>query len=284
MKHKRSVLDRLLPLVRPTLLTDFAPPPQQVDAHLWVLDRRLRMPGGPILPARTTIVVPPSGGLLVVSPPPVEAGGLEGLDALGPVRHVLVPNSFHYLNARQFLTRYPQAILWAAPGLFSRVPGLPPGNELTEVVPDAWRGVVEHAILGPTRGVSEVAVFHRESATLILTDLAFHMVRLARRFDRIAWWLSGVPSGFGPSRTARMLLLRDRALAAAFLRRLLAWPFRRVLVAHGESLEVDALGVFRRAFAVYLPDAQLFTQLDSRPRGLFNRAYAAGRQLLQSLR
>ena len=130
---------------------------------------------------------------------------------------------------------------------------MPPGNELTEAAPDAWSGVVEHAILGPTRGVSEVALFHRESATLILTDLAFHLVRLARRFDRVAWRLSGVPPGFGPSRTARMLLLRDRALAAAFLRRLLAWPFRRVLVAHGESLEVDAVGVFRRAFAAYLP-------------------------------
>lgn len=245
--------ERLLAVVRPTPLTDFAPPPLQVDAHLWVLDRRLRMPGGPILPTRTTLLVLPSGGLLVVSPPPVGAGGLEELDALGPVRHVVVPNSFHYLNACEFMARYPQAIFWVSPGLFSRVPGLPPGNELTEAAPDAWSGAVEHAILGPTRGVSEIALFHHESATLILTDLAFHMVRIARRFDRVAWRLSGVPSGFGPSRSARMLLLRDRALAATFLRRLLAWPFRRVLVAHGESLEVDAVGVFRRAFAAYLP-------------------------------
>ena len=256
MKHKRSVSDRLLPLIRPTLVTDFAPPPEQIDAHLWVLDRRLRMPGGPILPTRTSVLVLSSGGLLVVSPPPVAAGGLEGLDALGPVRHVLVPNSFHHLNARPFLARYPQAIFWAAPDLFARVAGLPPGTELTQATPDAWSGIVEHAILGPTRGVSEVALFHRDSATLILTDLAFNMVRIASRFDRVAWRLSGVPSGFGPSRTARMLLLRDRALAATFLRRLHAWRFRRVIVAHGESLEVDAVDVFRRAFAAYLPHAR----------------------------
>jgi hypothetical protein len=37
----------------------------------------------------------------------------------------------------------------------------------------------------------------------------------------------------------------------------LAWPFQRVLVAHGEPLEANAVDVFRRAFALYLarPDA-----------------------------
>ena len=253
MTQRRSLSDRLLPLIRPTLVRDFAPPPERVDGRLWVLDRRLRMPGGPILPTRTSLVVLPAGGLLVISPPAVEAGGLEALDSLGSVRHVVVPNTFHYLNARSFLARYPQAVFWASPGLFARVTGLPPGHELTEAPPGAWSGAVELAILGPTAGASEVAFFHRESATLILTDVAFHMTRIARLFDRVAWRLSGVPSGFGPSRTSRTFLLRDRALAAIFLQRILAWPFRRVIVAHGESLEVDAAAVFRRAFAEYLP-------------------------------
>jgi hypothetical protein len=98
-----------------------------------------------------------------------------------------------------------------------------------------------------------VVLFHRESATLILTDLAFHLVGMMRRFDRLAWRLAGMPAGFGPSRTSRLFLLRDRDRAAAFLERLLAWPFRRVLVAHGEALETNAASEFRRAFAAYLP-------------------------------
>lgn len=36
-----------------------------------------------------------------------------------------------------------------------------------------WIGVVEHLILGPVRGASEVALFYHPSVTLILTDLAF---------------------------------------------------------------------------------------------------------------
>ncbi len=210
------------------------------------------MPGGPELSARTTILRLGSGGLLVVSPPPVGVGGLEHLDRLGVIEEVLVPNSFHYLNTSGFIARYPSAHLRLAPGLRRRVPELPPGDELSEPPPVSWSGAVEHAILGPVRGLSEVALFHRSSATLVLTDLAFHVATFESRLDRMFQRLAGIPSGFGPSRTSRWLLLRDRNVAAAFLERVLAWSFRRVVVAHGEPLESDAVDVFRRAFAPHL--------------------------------
>jgi hypothetical protein len=81
-------------------------------------------------------------------------------------------------------------------------------------------------------------------------------VGLTRRFDRLAWRLAGMPAGFGPSRTSRVFLLRDRDAAASFLERILAWPFRRILVAHGDVVDADAVGEFRRAFAPHLPRAR----------------------------
>ncbi|MDX2168455.1 MAG: hypothetical protein SF182_15380 [Deltaproteobacteria bacterium] len=249
---QRSIADRLMRYVRPTLLRDFAPPPLALAPDLWTLERRLRMPGGPILSNRTTLIRLPSGGLLVVSPPPVEAGGLEPLDALGAVEEVLVSNSFHYLYAADFAARYPRAALRLAPALHARVAGLP-GEEIADVTPSAWRPAVEHLVFGPVRGLSEVVVFHRPSGTLVLTDLAFNLVRFESAAQRLLWRLSGVPVGFGPSRTARTLLLRDRPAVAAFLARVLAWPIARIVVAHGEPIEADAAGILRRAFAAYLP-------------------------------
>jgi hypothetical protein len=248
----RTLLDRLFQLGQMRVVRDFAPPPTRLAPDLWSLERRLRMPGGPGLSARTTIIRLGSGGLLVVSPPPVEVAGLEHLDRLGVIEEVLVPNSFHYLNTREFMARYPSARLRLAPGLRRRVPGLPAGDELTDAPPLSWSGAVEHAILGPVRGLSEVALFHRPSATLVLTDVAFHVVIFQGRLDRMFWRLAGIPPGFGPSRTARWLLLRDRNVAAAFLERVLAWSFQRVVVAHGEPLESHAVDVFRRAFAPHL--------------------------------
>jgi hypothetical protein len=248
----RSVWDRLIEPVKPKVVTAFAPPPVEIAPGVWSLERRLRMPGGPLLPSRATVIRLPTGGLLVVSPPPVEAGGLEALDALGTIAEVLVPNSFHYLNAPDFLARYPSATLRVVPGLHERVPSLPRG-EVLAAAPASWGGAMEHLVLGPVRGIAEAALFHRPSATLILTDLAFNMVHFASAFERFAWRLSGVPAGFGPSRTGRIFLLKDRSVAAPFLARVLEWPFERVLVAHGEPLSDDAKANFHRAFSGHLP-------------------------------
>jgi hypothetical protein len=62
---------------------------------------------------------------------------------------------------------------------------------------------VDLCVLGPVRGVSEVAFFHLSTGVLILTDLAFNITHFPRVVDRIAWRLAGIPHGFGPSRTAR---------------------------------------------------------------------------------
>jgi hypothetical protein len=242
----------MMQLGRPGAVGGFAPPPVELSPGLWTLERRLRMPGGPSLPSRTTLVRLATGDLLVVSPPASESGGLAEIDALGRVAEVLLPNSFHYLNAATFGARHPEAMLRLAPGLRQRVPALPPGEEIGDATPGSWQGVLEHTTLGPSRGVSEVALFHRPSATVILTDVAFHVLHHTSGPERAVWRLLGVPPGFGPSRSARRLLLADRALASAFLERILRWPFARVLVAHGDPLEVDAVGAFRRAFASYL--------------------------------
>lgn len=249
MAERRALLDHILLRGRPTVVREHAPPPVAVADGLWRLERWLRMPGGLVMPNATTIVRLASGGLLVVSPPPTEAGGLEALDALGPVEEVLLPNAFHYLGAPAFLARHPGARLRWAPGLPERVGTLPAGEAVGADAPPSWRGVVEHAVFGPARGVSEVALFHVPSATLVLTDLAFHLLRYPRPGDRLAWRLFGVPAGFGPSRTARWLLLANRDATPPFLRRVSAWPFTRVLVAHGEPLEHDAAATFARAFA-----------------------------------
>ena len=62
----------------------------------------------------------------------------------------------------------------------------------------------------------------------------------------------GIPRGFGPSRTARLMLLRDRPLVGNFIRRLLEWPIERIIVTHGEVLESDGRKALESAFSAYL--------------------------------
>ena len=86
---------------------------------------------------------------------------------------------------------------------------------------------------------------------MILTDAAFHVLAAPLR-DRLGWRALGVWKRFGPSRTARTFLLRDRARVAAWIERLCAFDFARIAVAHGEPLEDAGPAALRAAFRAYL--------------------------------
>jgi hypothetical protein len=232
----------------------FAPQPAELAAGLWVLDRQLRFPGGARLPSRTTIVRLLSGELVVISPPALHGpDGAAAIDSIGVVQHVVAPNTFHYAYVAEFMARYPDATLLVAPGLAERVPELPPAEELGPCRPQAWSGQLDLAVLGPVRGLSEVVFFHVPSGSLILTDLAFNLMRFDRSLDRAAWRVgAGIPKGFGPGRTSRSLLLRDHAEASRCLSRISEWPIRQIVVAHGDVIEHDAKGRFLKAFATYV--------------------------------
>ena len=247
---ERSLDERAMQRLVPQPVPGHTPPPRELGDGLWELDRHLRHFGAARLPSRTTLVRLPQGSLAVISPPAlVDDAAVAAIASIGRVEFVVVPNSFHYLYARDFMTHCPGARLLLAPGLRERVPALD-GEELGAEPPPAWAGALEYEVLGPVRGVSEVLFFHPPSGALILTDLAFNMQRYPRRGDRVFWRMSGIPAGFGPGRTTRTLLLRDRAEAERALRRALEWPIRRVVVAHGDILEEDAPAALRRAFSL----------------------------------
>jgi hypothetical protein len=96
--------------------------------------------------------------------------------------------------------------------------------------------------------LSEVAFFHPASATLLLTDLAFHPTSASRPGLRRWTRLSRVRGGFGPNAVVR-LCVRDRGALRASIDRVLAWDFDRVVVTHGEVLESGGREALRRAFA-----------------------------------
>jgi hypothetical protein len=252
----RSFFDRIMRPVKPRPTADFAPPPRELATGLWRIERRVRLPGAMVLPAGMTIIRLPSGKLFLHSPLPFDEGVSCALAELGEVSVVLAPNSFHYVFIADYVARFPAAKLFLAPRLRERIASLPPAPAVDGEAPSEWEGAVTPIVFGPVGFFSEVALFHQATSTLILADLAFNMIRYRNALDRLAWRLFGVPAGFGPSRTGRFSLLRDRAAAGPFLRRMLEHDFRRILVAHGDPVETNARAEFERAFRRYLSAPQ----------------------------
>jgi hypothetical protein len=232
----RGWLERGIGLVQPGWVREHAPAPVALGDGLWSVERRLRLPGGVQLPTRSFVVRAEDGGLAVLSPLPDDAARRD-VAALGPVRWLVAPNSFHYGGLASWAAAFPQARVWLAAGLAARRPELPAGDVLAEGAQPPFAAALAHAVFGPHGGVTEVAFLHRAAATLILTDLCFHVREAPRAQDRLALRALGAWRRFGPSRTARWLLLRDRAAVRDFVERLCRWPFTRIAVAHGEPLE-----------------------------------------------
>ena len=89
--------------------------------------------------------------------------------------------------------------------------------------------------------------FHRESRSLLVTDLCF---RLEDRggTTRLAGRVLGVYQKFSPTRDIRLWTLGDRRRLRDSVDRVLAWPFTRIVPTHGEMVPENGWSAFEAAF------------------------------------
>lgn len=204
-------------------------------------------------PLRRRMTVMEAGGALAVhSAMRLGAGEMARLDALGPVRWVLVPNRYHASDAAWYAERYPAARLLvparARAALEKERVGPIAGTHEADWPPEL-AGSIERAALDGLRLLHEVVFLHRATRTLVLCDLAFNL-----RGEDLPWAfrqamrLNGAVDRFGPTRFFRAAVLRDRRALAASLRPVLAWDFDRVIVSHGRVLETGGQESMGAAF------------------------------------
>jgi hypothetical protein len=144
-----------------------------------------------VVPIRMTVVKLDGGGLLVYAPvaPTAECVRLVNeLVALhGDVRYIILPTISgleHKVFVGPFAREFPQAQVWVAPDQWSfpvnlplswlgfpadRTYTLPPDSHQTPFADEFDYAILETIDLGPGQ-FSEVALFHRRSRTLLVTD------------------------------------------------------------------------------------------------------------------
>jgi hypothetical protein len=177
--------------------------------------------------------------LALVSPIPIDDAMAEALREAGEVRYVIVPNLLHHLHVEGAMTRYPGATLLAPPGLAKKRPDLAVGGALDGPLPQAITESVETIRLHGAPVVDEFVFFHRATETLVVTDLVFNVLEPHGFVTNVVLSLVGCRGRLAASRSWRFFV-KDRAAMNESLARVLALPFTRVVVAHGENLDVEA--------------------------------------------
>lgn len=226
-----------------------------VAENVWIIDGPeirfrygfLRLP----FPTRTTVIRLPDGGLWIHSPTPLDEPLAAQLLLLGPVAHLIAPNTIHYWWVRDWKIRFPHAQVWAVPRLAPAArKRMPEYREIESAPPATWRDAIDQVTIDGSR-IMEAEFFHRPSRTLLITDLIENFED--GRFNSIFYkWLSHIggvidPDGTTP-RDLRMTFSKNRDRVRAAVERMIAWDPERIIVAHGRWYPQDAASELRRAF------------------------------------
>lgn len=212
---------------------------EPIAEGLWHDQFDLFVPPGLHMRGRMVVARLSDGRLWIWSPIPIDDALAREIGALGEVGHIVAPNALHHLHFAAAAERFPSAERWIAPALARKRPDLAGCRRLEDEAPAAWAGELEQLRVEGAPKLDEVAFFHRASKTLIVTDLVFNVLEYRGWLSGLVFRMVGAHKRLAQSRAMRMLV-RDRAAAAASARRILAWDFERVVMAHGEIVDRDA--------------------------------------------
>lgn len=210
-----------------------------VAEGIYCAESDMKMPGGVVLTTRMTVVRLSNGTLLVHSPIRIDDALAKEIDALGDVACIVAPNRWHHLFFGACAERYSKARTFAAPGLTEKIPTLRSDEVLTDTAPNAWANEFEQLVVQGAPKMSEVVLFHKQSRTLIVSDLLFNVVRPANFMTKVLTTLMGTRGKLAKSRGWSMMM-EDRAAFDASVRKVLAWDFDKLVMAHGDIVEKDA--------------------------------------------
>ena len=189
-------------------------------------------------PRRMTVLSLAAGGSAVWSAVPLNEKEMARIDALGPVRFIIVPNRGHRLDLRPWTRRYPRATVIAPPGGREAVGEAAKVDATGDEIHDP--AIRFERVAGTKADEFALRVRRSDGTTLILNDILANVRH---------------PIGLGANVMARLLGFGvDRPRTARPVRRMFVadpvklgeqfrgWAripdLRRVIVSHGDVIDV----------------------------------------------
>ena len=176
-------------------------------------------------------------------------------DKAGPVKFIVSPNKIHHLFLKSWADRFPDAAVYAPPGLERRK--VADGIEFharfgKDESEPPFADEIETCIISGSYFMEEVEFFHKASKTAIICDLiqrfpeedALGVKGMLMKMDGLVgkngstpreWSFSFWPFGKEALRTSRDVML--------------GWNAERMIIAHGDCVETNANPVIKQALA-----------------------------------
>jgi len=193
------------------------------------------------------------GDVLLFSPITMTRARRAAVDAVGRVAHLYAPNLYHHLWLGEWAAAYPAARVHAPAGLSKKRPGLRVDRVHGAAPEPAFAGVVEELAIDGFR-LKESVLFFQPARTLVVADLVHNVGRPPHRWTALYTRTMGFYGRVALSRMIRWAAFSDRRAARRSVDAVLAWPFERLVVGHGQPLTDEARAAVAAAYR-WLPAA-----------------------------
>jgi Domain of unknown function (DUF4336) len=218
----------------------------QVDLDIWTIEAEkcvcYRPPMQPSYPYthRAVVLRLNDGSLFILSPVQLTPDIRIDIDTLGIVKYLVSPNHLHHLYLGDWGQAYPDAKLYASPGLAPKRKDLTFYKILSTNTPEPeWAGQIDQCMFGSGNGwFDEIVFFHRASRTLIFTDMVMdfdpaNFSSLSRVTTRWNQMYQHTPRG------VQFAHIFDKASLRNSLETVRTWKPKYIIVAHSPWLCVE---------------------------------------------
>jgi hypothetical protein len=194
----------------------------------------LRIIPGVVIPLHSMLVETPTKAILV-SP----VGTKEELAACDGKQVVLVePSLLHHRRLAKALQVLEPNELWGPDGFAEKLPEFKDARVFNRE-PWVHDDALSYAVIEGAPKRNEVVFFHRPTRTLYTADLAFAIMEPKGVISPIALRGMGIYKRFGVAKMWKGWV-KDKAAFQRSIDYIMAWPFDRIAVAHGDIVEGNA--------------------------------------------
>ncbi|NRB41779.1 MAG: DUF4336 domain-containing protein [Pseudomonadales bacterium] len=146
----------------------------KISNNIYTSDSRVNFYGASIQ-TRMAVIRLSDESLLIYSPIALTSEIKQQLDALGTISCVVAPNKIHNQALQDYVANYPQAKIFAAPGLPERKPAIHFAGVLNDEPETEWQNDIEQVLTKGNDFFSEAIFYHKPSKTLLVCDFVENM-------------------------------------------------------------------------------------------------------------
>ncbi len=202
--------------------------------NIWVHEHIIYLEDGRELPLRLTAVRLSNKKLWIHAPTPLTNVLKMQISKVGDVGYLCSANNLHNMFFMDWVKSYPQAEPWVSAGIPEKLSDL---NHYNVLKKNVWSDDFDATSMRRVPKFDETVFFHYKSKSLIVTDLVQHHTQ------------KGV---FLAPPLHRKGIIQDQKAFSDFISHIKKWDFNRIIVAHGDIIEVQAKHQFGRICELFI--------------------------------